>query len=101
MLDKIAMLFGRPKSSPYQYRPGVASGIGVGVEGLGLMRPQSLPIDAPYDRRKTVQADLGPLQGGEMKWVQSVPNVSLGVNGAGITGQMALQALAEFQAGKQ
>jgi hypothetical protein len=85
----------------FTYKQGVVSGLGVGVGGLGLMKPQSNPIDSPYDRRNTVKADLGPIADGHNQMVQFGPQVSIKGSGSGLTGQWALQQLADFQAGKQ
>lgn len=82
------------------YRPGVPSGIGVGAGRMGLEKPQTDPIDAPYDRRNTVRGDLGPLSGGYNKMVQDVTPVSLKGSGTYLTGAIDLQALAQFQQGK-
>jgi hypothetical protein len=84
----------------YSFRPGIPSGIGVGVEGLGFMPPHSLPLDGPYDKRRTIHATIAPLEGGVMKMLQDVTNVSLVGNGAYTTGALSLQALAQFQAGQ-
>lgn len=81
----------------FQFRPGVPSGIGVGVEGLGLMKPQTDPIYAPYDRRHSVRGALVPTGEGINKLVQDFQPVSIRGNGVYLSGQMALQALAQFQ----
>ena len=83
----------------YSYRPGVPTGIGVGVEGLGLTKPQTDPVYGPYDRRNTVRGDLGPLNGSSMKMVQDLTGVSIKGGGSYLTGRVALQALAEYQGG--
>lgn len=83
----------------YRYRPGIPSGVGVGVGYLGLDKPQSDPIYAPYDRRHTVRGDLGPVNEGGMKLVQDFQQISLRGNGVYLSGVMALQALAQFDSG--
>lgn len=98
MLDKLAQMMMATRW--FSYRPGVVSGIGVGVEGLGLQKTQSNPLDGPYDFRNTVRGDLGPLAGGYVKMVQDVTDVNLKGSGSGLTGALALQALAEYQSGK-
>lgn len=81
----------------FQYRPGFASGPGVGTEGLGLMKPQTDPIYAPYDRRHTVRGDLVPTGEGINKLIQDFQPVNIRGNGVYLQGQMDLQALAQFQ----
>lgn len=95
-------MFGMLKGwRPFIYRPTVVSvGLGAGVEGLGLQQPNSLPVNAPYDVRNTIRGDLSPLNGAAMKWNPEVTPLSIAGNGSYLTGQMAVQALAEFQSGK-
>lgn len=85
----------------FTYRPGVPSGVGVGVGGLGLMKPQSDPLYWPVPRNQAVRGTLAALEGGYMKLEQGVTPVSLKGNGADLTGALSLQALAQFQSGKQ
>lgn len=92
-------MFNRVAGFIYSYRPGIPSGIGTGVERLGFDKPQTDPIYAPYDRRHTVRGDLNPVNEGTMKLVQDFQSVSLRGNGVYLSGQMALQALAQFQQG--
>lgn len=84
----------------FTYSPGIPSGIGVGAGRMGLEKPQTDPLYAPYDLRNTVRGDLGPLSGGFNKMVQDVTPVSIKGSGTYLTGAIALQALAQFNAGK-
>jgi hypothetical protein len=92
-------MLGSYLKSIYQYIPGIVAGIGVGTEGLGLSKPQTDPLYAPYDRRHTVRGDLVPTVPGYHKLVQDFQSVSLRGNGIMLQGAMDLQKLAQFQSG--
>lgn len=81
----------------YDYRPGIPSGIGTGTERLGFMKPQTDPLYAPYDLRHSVRGDLKPTALGTLKLEQLFQPVGIRGNGVYLQGQMALQALAQFQ----
>lgn len=108
MANKVTNLVAGVRERFFRFRPGVLmtggplvvqAPLGVGAEGLGLMKPQTDPLNGVYDARKTVRGDLGPLSGAHMATVQYGPQVSLDVNGAGLHGAMTLQALAQFNSG--
>ena len=86
------------RSFPYFYRPG-PDRLGIGVDNFALERP-GIPIDEPiYGTRYNVRRSFGPLLGGaQFPTAQSVPAVSLRQNGVYMSGDMALGALADFQA---
>lgn len=85
---------------PYFYRPGPNT-LGIGVDNLALERP-GIPVDEPiYGRRYNVRKSFAPLTGAsQFPLAPAVPAVSLRGNGVYLSGDMALQALAEFNAGK-
>ena len=85
----------------YQFVPGVASGLGTGAERMGLLKPQTDPLYQPVPYYRAVKGDLGPLRGALMVTSQMGPTVSLQGSGAQLTGALALQALAQFDAQKQ
>lgn len=100
MLTKLTNAFSglRPRKDIYSYRPGVAYGdLGVGSDGLALMKPFSNPIDAPYHALTSPRQQLRPYQGTYTP--QGQAGVISGAAAGGVwTGSIALQALADFQA---
>ena len=88
------------RSFPYFYRPG-PDRLGIGVDNFALERP-GIPVDEPiYGSRYNVRKSFAPLMGGsQFPLAPAVPAVDLRANGVYISGDMALQALADFNAGK-
>lgn len=103
MLNKIMSTFGNFKGRVqiYGYRPGATAGdLGAGANGLALMKPQSDPILAPYPANNMPRGQLATYQG------SFTPDGQLAVvtglaHGGLFTGSITLQALADFQSGKQ
>jgi hypothetical protein len=87
-------------SFPFKFSRGVATGLGVGVEGFGVERRQTLPMDAPYDEHRTVKNQLDPMASAHMKFKQEFQPVSLRGNAVALSrGTIELQKLAEMQRG--
>lgn len=82
---------------PYSYIPGPNT-LGIGIDNLALQRP-GIPIDEPiYGERYNVRMSLSPLCGAmQYPLAPSGPSNSLRQNGVYISGDMALQALADFE----
>ena len=101
MFARIRDMLGNFKGrvSIYSYRPGVSFGdLGVGTDGLALMKPFSDPINAPYNVFNTPKGQLRPYQGSYMPDGQQAVVTGL-AHGGVFTGTIALQALADYQAG--
>ena len=101
MFASIKQAFGFDKPRLYSFRAGVPSGVGVGTGRMGFDKPQSDPLYWPVPPDRAVRDSMAPLLGGYMKTVQEVTPVSIKGNGAELTGAIALQALAQFQAGSK
>lgn len=85
--------------TPYNFRAG-AKGIGIGAENMALIQPTTLPVDSIYAPRYNVQRSLGPYGGGALKYAQELPYVSVKGQGVYLAGDMAMQALIDFNAGR-
>lgn len=100
MLTKLVSLLGNNRGRIYAYRPGVSYGdLGVGTDGLGLMKPFSDPVLAPYDVWHTPKKQLNPYQGGFAPGANPSATINGAAAGGQFTGTIALQALADFQQG--
>lgn len=73
--------------------------LGIGVEGLGLNKPQTDPRYLPIPPVRAVRAQLRVTKPNQMH-TQGVTPVGLTGNGSisGLQGTMALQALSDFEA---
>lgn len=83
-------------NGPYNYRAGPNT-LGIGVENMALER-QPIAVDfSTYGPRYNVRGDFAPFLGaGQFPLAPSVPAVSLRANGVYLSGDMALQALTDF-----
>jgi hypothetical protein len=102
MLTKLNSMFGNfmGRARIYSYRPGVTAGdLGAGAQAYALMKPISDPILAPYNALNTPKRQLSPYQGGFLPGEDPSMIVNNAVRGGQFTGSIALQALADFQAG--
>lgn len=83
-------------NGPYNYRAGPNT-LGIGVENMALVRPP-ITVDPPiYGPRYNVRNSFSPLVGAaQFPFVQSVPFVGLRGHGVYLSGDMALQALTDF-----
>jgi hypothetical protein len=79
----------------YGYIPGPNT-LGIGVDNFALQLPYTNPMWSIYGPRYNVQRDLAPLTGGYQKLAQDLPNVDLRADGVYLSGQIALQALSDF-----
>lgn len=70
---------------------------GMGAMGFGLQRSMGPIVANPYPGYRMVQRVFAPNEGGIMVAPQQSLPVSLTGNGATLTGQLALQALANLQ----
>ena len=84
-------------------------GLGIGVEKLGFQQPTTLPIDSIYAARYNVRETLDPYSGAGLirgvnlhgQFRQSeIVDVSLRGNGLYFAGDLALEALIEFEKAK-
>lgn len=84
-------------NSPYSYRAGPNT-LGIGVENMALLRP-GVAVDQPnYGPRYEVRGSINPFMGGAFYPVAPHgPYISLRADGVYLSGQMALQALADFE----
>lgn len=89
----------------YNFR-GTPDDLGIGTGNLALQRFQTLPIDSIYSARNNVIGDLDIHQGGSVQLGSIVDGqfrppetapVSLRANGLYFSGELALQALVEFE----
>jgi len=71
--------------------------IGIGVEDMGFTQPTTLPVDSIYAARYNVQMTLAPQAPGYLKQQQNLVPVGLRANGVYMSGELALQALVEFE----
>lgn len=73
--------------------------LGIGVEGLGLNKPQTDPVYMPIPPVRSVWGQLRTIKPNVMH-VQGVTPVALTGNGSmtGLQGTMALTALSDFEA---
>lgn len=85
---------------PPYYRYGFTpDNLGVGVSNLPLLRPQTLPwFDTVHGRGRATLQQLHVLAGAPSFPQQKAELVSLRGSGIAIQGQMALQALTDFEA---
>lgn len=84
---------------PYKFVKRIFN-IGVGVEGLSLLPPQTLPLQDTWLRpRYQVQRSLAPQAPAFVKQQQQFQPVALTGNGSVLQGQMALQALSQLTGG--
>lgn len=86
--------------SLYHFAPNMTP-IGIGVEGMGFLRPQTVPLVNPYPVRRTIERDMFPYSPAEQVMTYpKVPDISLSGNGGTLQGQMALQNLLDLTKGK-
>ena len=85
---------------PYSFKRGF-NGFGIGVEDLGFERPTSIPANTFYGSRYNVRKTLEPQAPGYVLQGQSLVSVDLKGDGAYFAGAMAMQALSDFNRGKQ
>lgn len=83
------------RNTPYHFRPGVR-GIGIGAENMALIQPTTLPVDSIYAPRYNVQRSMYSYSGGALKLAQELPFVSVKGQGVYLSGEMAMQALVDF-----
>ena len=82
----------------YKYIQG-RTGYGIGAEAMGFQQPTSLPVDSIYAARYNARLTMAPQAPGYLKEAQNFVPVSLLANGVYFSGDMALQALSEFEKG--
>lgn len=86
------------RNGPYEYLPGY-TGFGVGSENESFQRPTTIPIDSQYGPRYNVKGNIAPQSPGYLKMGQSLVPVDLKGQGVYFSGDIALQALSDFQKG--
>ena len=89
-----------PSNSPYGFRQGY-NGFGIGIEDLGFERPTTIPANTFYGPRYNVRNCVEPQAPGYVLQGQSLVSVDLKGDGAYFSGAMAMQALSDFNKGKQ
>lgn len=84
---------------PYRFIRKIFS-VGIGVEGLALEQPQTLPMyDGWMNPRYMVRGQLDPQAPGFVKYGQQYQPVALNGNGLYLQGTLELQALAQLSGG--
>jgi hypothetical protein len=83
-------------NGPYRYRAG-PDRLGIGVDNMALERPPIASDFSTYGPRYNVRGDFAPFRGAaQFPLAPLVPNVGLRANGVYLSGDMALQALTDF-----
>ncbi len=71
--------------------------IGVGVENIALSRPHGPVMGGTYGPAYNVRKSVDILSKGFVQLAQDLPTVDLRANGVYLSGEMALQALSDFE----
>lgn len=81
---------------PYRYRAGPDT-LGIGVDNMALERNPIAVDYSTYGPRYNVQRDFAPFLGAaQFPIAPQVPKVGLRANGVYMSGDLALQALTDF-----
>ena len=83
---------------PFRFRKGrQANCLGVGAEGMGLLKPQTNPLNDSFLRPGyMVQRSFAPLAPGYFKTARQFSAVGIVGNGIAIQGQFALSRLSKM-----
>jgi hypothetical protein len=84
------------RNGPYEYIPGPNT-LGIGIDNFALVRPGIATDEPNYGPRYNVRKSFAPLRGASQFPVNvSGPKNDLRHNGVYLSGDVALQALADF-----
>lgn len=83
-------------NGPYTYIPGPNT-LGIGIDNFALIRPGIATDEPNYGPRYNVRLSIAPCEGGQQfPLAPNGPSNDIRHNGVYLSGDMALQALADF-----